>query len=106
MAYKLCWPRTFGAWRKTAEDQSGCQIEGHNQLVRWGGGAGAGSYGIGGSRGCMRSCFDRLERAGKSEQTFENGRFIKRPRWLLPCAVPPNETAGKACGATANNPTV
>jgi len=106
MAYKLCWPRSFGPWRKTAEDQSGYQVEGHAQIVNWGGGAGAGSYGIGGSRGCMRSCFDRLERAGKCDQTFEGGPFIRRERWLLPCDVPPDETAGKACGARENNPTL
>ena len=88
MAYKLCWTQAQGHWRRTEEDPSGCLIEGHNQLIRWGGGAGAGSYGIGGSRGCMRSCFDRLEHANKCEQTFENGRFIKRKRWLLPKKVP------------------
>jgi ferredoxin len=82
-AYKLCWPPVFAAWRRTAEDPSGLLIEGHNQIARWGGGAGAGSYGIEGSRGCMRSCFDRLERCGGCEQTFANGRFIKRKRWLL-----------------------
>lgn len=87
-AYKLCWPRTFGTWRRTEEDPSGLQIEGHNEIMRWGGGEGAGSYAIEGSRGCMRSCFDHLERKGASEQTFEGGAFIRRERWLL----------GKKCG--------
>ena len=82
--YKLCWPRSKGAWRKTEEDRSGALVEGHRQLVEWGGGDGASSYGIGGSRGCMRSCFDHLERRHACEQTYENGPFIKRARWLLP----------------------
>jgi hypothetical protein len=82
-AYKLCWPPTFGSWRPTEEDPSGLLVEGHNQIMRWGGGGG--SYAVGGSRGCMRSCFDHLERRGLCEQTFEGGPFIRRERWLLPC---------------------
>ena len=93
MAYKLCWPQAQGSWRRTEEDPSGCLIEGHNQLAHWGGGAGAGSYGIDGSRGCMRSCFDHLEKTGKCEQTFENGRFIKRGRWLLSTRTAPKAPA-------------
>jgi ferredoxin len=91
-AYKLCWPVAHGSWRRTPEDPSGCLVEGHNQIIRWGGGAGAVSYCVGGSRGCMRSCFDRLERAGRCSQVFEGGRFIKRPRWLLShrCGEPPD----------------
>jgi len=84
-AYRLCWPPTFAAWRRTEENPSGLLVEGHNQIMRWGGGAGAGSYGVGGSRGCMRSCFDHMERRGLCEQTFEGGPFIRRERWLLPC---------------------
>jgi ferredoxin len=84
-AYKLCWPNTFNGWRRTEEDPSGLIIEGHNQIMRWGGGPGAGSYAIEGSRGCMRSCFDHLERRGRVDQTFAGGPFIRRPRWLLPC---------------------
>jgi len=84
MAYKLCWPRSQGTWRRTEEDPSGSLVDGHRQIIDWGGGAGAGSYAIGGSRGCMRSCFDHLEAKGDCEQVFDNGRFIKRDRWLLP----------------------
>lgn len=83
-AYKLCWPRSHGSWRRTEEDPSGHLVDGHWQIINWGGGAGAGSYAIGGSRGCMRSCFNHLEKRNKCEQTFENGEFIKRERWLLP----------------------
>jgi len=83
MGYKLCWPFSLGSWRRTEEDPSGHLVDGHWQIAHWGGGAGAGSYGIGGSRGCMRSCFDHLEAKGACEQTFHNGRFIKRERWLL-----------------------
>jgi len=79
-AYKFCWPMAHGRWRATPEDPSGYIIEGHAYLVRWGG---AGSYGVGASRGCMRSCFDFLERSGRIEQTFHGGRFIRRPRWML-----------------------
>ncbi|HEY3414642.1 MAG TPA: hypothetical protein VGM51_16505 [Armatimonadota bacterium] len=57
-----------------------CIIEGHAQLMRWGDG---GSYGIEGSAGCMRSCFNYLEKKGRIEQTFHGGEFINRPRWLL-----------------------
>ncbi len=84
-AYKLCWPFSLGTWPPTPEDPSGCIIEGHYMLMQWGG---DGSYGVEGSRGCMRSCFDRLERTRRIAQTFQGGPFIKRNRWLLPCAVP------------------
>jgi len=83
-AYKLCWTLSTAKWRATREFPSGYLVEGHALLQKWGEG---GSYGICGSRGCMRSCFDYLEGAGIIEQTFKNGRFIKRPRWLLPSKV-------------------
>lgn len=84
-AYKLCWPLSQGTWRATDEDPSGFLIEGHARIMQWGS---DGSYGIGGSRGCMRSCFDHLEKKKKIEQVFHNGPFIKRPRWLLSHRVP------------------
>ncbi len=71
---------------ETAEFPSGYIIEGHAQLVKWGVG---GSYGIEGSRGCMRSCFNHLEKQGRIEQTFAGGEFIRRPRWQLPSKVEP-----------------
>jgi hypothetical protein len=37
----------------------------------------------------MRSCFNHLEKKQACAQTFENGEFIKRERWLL----------SKRCGA-------
>ena len=80
-AYKLCWPLSLNDWRPTDEDPSGYLIEGHAMLKKWGQ---DGSYGIGGSRGCMRSCFNYLEKQGGDRQTFHNGSFIKRRRWLLP----------------------
>ncbi len=83
-AYKFCWPMSTGQWRATAEFPSGCIIEGRAMLQKWGD---AGSYGIGASRGCMRSCFDHLEKRGLVEQTFVDGPFVRRPRWLLPCRV-------------------
>lgn len=79
-AYKFCWPMSMGSWRKTQEFPSGYIIEGHHYITQWGVG---GSYGIGGSRGCMRSCFNHLEKQKRIEQTFAGGEFIKRPRWLL-----------------------
>jgi hypothetical protein len=84
-AYKLCWPFSQGSWRRTDEDPSGYIVEGHARIKEWGG---DGSYGIGGSRGCMRSCFNHVEKRGRVEQTFENGPFVKRPRWLLPNRIP------------------
>lgn len=85
-AYKLCWPLSTGRWRATEEFPSGYVVEGHAMLQKWGE---AGSYGVEGSRGCMRSCFNHLEKAGLVEQTPKGGEFIKRPRWLLPARVPP-----------------
>lgn len=78
-AYKFCWPMSTGRWRKTAEFPSGLIIEGHYYIQKWG----AGGLGIEGSRGCMRSCFNYLEKTRQIEQTFKGGPFIRRPRWLL-----------------------
>jgi len=78
-AYKFCWPLSTGRWRKTAEFPSGLIIEGHHYIQKWG----VGGLGIEGSRGCMRSCFNYLEKHKQTEQTFEGGPFIRRPRWLL-----------------------
>lgn len=87
-AYKIAWTLSLGTWRSTAEFPSGRIIEGHSYLAQWGMGEGeGGSYGVEGSRGCMRSCFNHLEKAGRIEQTFRGGEFIKRPRWLLPSEV-------------------
>ena len=83
-AYKFCWTLSSGAWRKTDESDAGYIIEGHAMLQKWGVG---GNYAVGGSVGCMRSCFNYLEGAGMIEQTFHGGSFIKRPRWLLPAKV-------------------
>jgi len=89
-AYKLCWPLSLGTWAPSDEDPSGYLVEGHSQIARWGG---AGSYGIGGSRGCMRSCADAFQAQKRSEQTYASGRFVKRPRWLLPPEIPLEEEA-------------
>ena len=82
-AYKFCWTLSTGEWRKSEEFPSGYIIEGHRMIQKWG----AGGLGIGGSRGCMRSCFNYLEKKNLIEQTFKNGDFIKRERWLLPAKV-------------------
>ncbi len=78
-AYKFCWPMSTGEWRKSSEHPSGYIIPGHAYIQKWGEGA----LGIEGSRGCMRSCFDYLEKCTGIEQVFENGPFIRRPRWIL-----------------------
>jgi len=83
-AYRFCWTLSNARWGKEDESPTGYVIEGHAMLNKWGVG---GSYGIGGSRGCMRSCFNYLEKRNRIEQTFNNGEFIKRPRWLLPSEV-------------------
>jgi ferredoxin len=95
-AYRLCWPLSTGRWRPTAEFPSGYLVEGHAMLQRWGEG---GSYAVEGSRGCMRSCFNYLEKHGLIEQRFRNGEFIKRPRWLLSARA-----GGPARGADAAGP--
>ncbi len=90
-AYKFCWTLSTRSWRKTEQFPSGYIIEGHAMLQKWGVG---GSYGVGGSVGCMRSCFNYLESKGLIEQTFHGGPFIKRPRWQLPAKVegtPPDD---------------
>lgn len=79
-AYKFCWPMSTGAWRPTEEFPSGYIIEGHAYLAKWGVG---GSYGVEGSRGCMRSCMDYLESHGIVEARYRGGKFVRRPRWLL-----------------------
>jgi len=79
-AYKLCWPMSTINAGANAEFPSGHVIDGHAYLQKWGVG---GSYGIEGSRGCMRSCFNYLEQHDQVEQTFHGGPFIRRPRWLL-----------------------
>ncbi len=79
-AYKFCWPMSTGGWRRTEEFPSGHIIEGHAYLQKWGVG---GSYGVEGSRGCMRSCMDYLESHGIVETRYRGGKFVRRPRWLL-----------------------
>lgn len=79
-AYKFCWPMSLGTWRRSAEFPAGYIIEGHAYLHKWGVG---GSYAVEGSRGCMRSCFNYLEKHGLVEQRLRAGDFIRRPRWLL-----------------------
>ena len=91
-AYKLCWTLSLARWRKTGEFPEGYIVPGHAYLEKWGG---AGSYGIGGSRGCMRSCFNQLEQDNRVEQVFKGGPFVKRPRWLL-------DAKGQIVGQPAN----
>ncbi|MCM8757433.1 MAG: hypothetical protein NC823_03005, partial [Candidatus Omnitrophica bacterium] len=91
-AYKFCWPMSTGRWRKSAEFPSGYIIEGHYYIQFWG----QGGLGIGCSRGCMRSCFNYLEKRGVIQQRFKTGSFIKRPRWLLDKTgqpLPPEENS-------------
>lgn len=92
-AYKFCWPMSLGRWRVTEQFPEGYQIPGHAYMAKWGM---AGSYGVGGSRGCMRSCFNFLEEHGLIEQTFRGGEFIKRPRWLLDAEGKPGSETGRA----------
>lgn len=80
-AYKFGWPLSAGRYSRNMEFPSGYIVEGHAMLMKWGVG---GSFQTGASRGCMRSCFNYLEKHGLVEQTFNDGEFIKRPRWLLP----------------------
>jgi len=80
-AYKFCWTLSTRKFRKTKEFPSGYIVEGHAMLQKWGVG---GSYNLCAGRGCIRSCMDHLEKTNRIKQTFRNGSFIKRPRWLLP----------------------
>jgi epoxyqueuosine reductase len=83
-AYKFAWTLSSARWRATDEFPGGYVVEGHAMLMKWGIGEREGSsYGVEGSRGCMRSCFNYLEKTGRIEARFHNGEFIKRPRWLL-----------------------
>ena len=79
-AYRLSWPLSLSRGGVTEQNPSGYHIEGHAMIQQCGGDC---SFAVGGSRGCMRSCFNHLEKTGGCEQTFENGPFIKRKRWLL-----------------------
>ncbi|NLW49744.1 MAG: hypothetical protein GXY85_02730 [Candidatus Brocadiaceae bacterium] len=87
-AYKFCWPMSLRDWRRSAEFPSGYLIEGHAYIHKWGVG---GSYAVEGSRGCMRSCFNYMEKHGLVEERLRNGEFIRRPRWLLDTAGRPTE---------------
>lgn len=84
-AYKFAWTLSQSPWRRSKIYPSGWIIEGHHYLLQWGE---AGSFGVEASRGCMRSCFNHLEKKKSIEQTFQNGDFIKRERWLLAPEVP------------------
>ena len=80
-AYRYCWPVSLGTmWLTTPEFPDRYCVPGHGYLQKWGG---AGSFGVGGSKGCMRSCFNQLEKENRVEQVFKGGPFIKRPRWML-----------------------
>ena len=79
-AYKFAWTMSTGAWRKSTQAPEGHLIPGHAFLQQTNDG---GSYGIGGSRGCMRSCFNVLEEKGIAGIKQKNGPFIKRDRWIL-----------------------
>ena len=98
-AYKFCWPMSLNRWRPTTEFPSGYIIEGHADFSKWGD---AGSFGIGGSRGCMRSCFNQMEKQKLIEQTFKGGEFIKRPRWALNTRgqIPSANRKKKAAGSS------
>ncbi len=82
-AYRFAWKLSVSesTWAGSAQYPDQYTIPGHAYLQKWGTG---GSYGIEGSRGCMRSCFNHLEGRGKAGQEFKNPEFIHRKRWLLP----------------------
>jgi len=100
-AYKFCWDMSKGRWRETEEFPERYRIPGHGYLAHWGG---AGSYAVGGSRGCMRSCFNAMEQRGAVEQTFKGGPFIKRPRWMLDTRGRPFAPSGPSAGDNGPSP--
>lgn len=79
-AFAVFWNISGGKWSRGPEFPSGYIVEGHAMLARWGEG---GAFAVEASRGCMRSCFNYLEKRGAVDQTFHGGSFIKRPRWVL-----------------------
>ena len=87
-AYKFAWTMSKGNWRKTIDCPEGKLIPGHAFIAETGV---AGSYGIEGSRGCMRSCFDHIEEKPGIGQKFVNGKFIRRDRWILSTSGEPIE---------------
>jgi epoxyqueuosine reductase len=89
-AYKFSWTLSGAKWAHSEEFPSGYVVEGHAMLMKWGmGEQESSSFGVEGSRGCMRSCFNYLEKTGRIKSRFHNGEFIKRPRWLLPSKTQP-----------------
>ena len=78
-AYKLGLSISTGKWRKSQLDQSGYIVEGHAKIAEWC----DGGFAVEGSRGCMRSCFNHMEKKKISDQRFHMGDFIQRPRWLM-----------------------
>ena len=79
-AYKFAWTMSTGSWRKSTVYPEGKLIPGHAFIQKTGIG---GSYGVEGSRGCMRSCFDHIEGRKGIGQDFVNPKFIRRERWRL-----------------------
>lgn len=75
-AYILCYSMATAKWkRKLGNNQA---LEYYNYIINH-----TGYFAICGAKGCIRACMDKLEKAGRIENTFHN-QFYKKPSWIIP----------------------
>ena len=77
-AYKLTHPLAQSSWRRTEEFPTGAVIDYYRMLT-----SSVGYFALCGAVGCIRTCMDHLERAGRIGQTFHQP-FRRRRMWRLP----------------------
>ena len=75
-AYILCYSLAGAQWGRKPGNHA--VMDYYNYIIEH-----TGYFAICGARGCIRSCMDALEKAGRVEQTFHN-KYYKKERWSLP----------------------
>ena len=74
-AYILCYSMAGARWAR--KPGTGAVMEYYDYILRH-----TGYFAVCGARGCIRACMDRLEKAGRIENTFHEP-FYKKKSWLL-----------------------
>ena len=77
-AYIMTYTMAKGTWGRKPEDSA---VMGYYDYIL----NHTGYFAICGARGCIRSCMDVLEKAGRIENQFHN-RFYYKPSWSHPNA--------------------
>ncbi len=75
-AYILCYSMAGARWARKPGTEA--VMEYYDYIRRH-----TGYFAICGARGCIRACMDKLEKAGRIENTFHEP-FYKKKSWLLP----------------------